>query len=57
VIENIKGTQDVSLETRRTFQNGSGSEGYPQLPDKTAITREPFPMYVEPSIKGMGLGF
>ncbi|KAH8784772.1 hypothetical protein F5882DRAFT_428438 [Hyaloscypha sp. PMI_1271] len=57
VVKNIKGTQDVSLETRNTFQSGSGSEGYLQLPDKTAIPREPFPMYVEHSIKGMGLGF
>ena len=57
VVKNIKGTQDVSLETRNTFQSGSGSEGCLQLPDKTAIPREPFPMYVEHSIKGMGMGF
>jgi hypothetical protein len=57
MVENIKGTQDVSLETRNAFQSGSRSEEYLTLPDRPATTREPFPMYVEPSIESMGLGF
>jgi hypothetical protein len=57
MIENIKGSRDVSAETRNAFQGSSGSGGYLQLPDRTASVREPFPMYVEPSAEGMGLGF
>lgn len=57
MIENIKGTQNVSLETRNAFQNGSGSEGYLQLSQRSASAREQFPMSLEPSIEGFGLGF
>jgi hypothetical protein len=57
MIENIKGTRDVSAETRNAFQGSSGSGGYLQLLGRTASVKEPFPMYVEPSVEGMGLGF
>jgi hypothetical protein len=56
MVENIKGTRDVPVEARNAFQDSSGS-GYLQLPDRTAGARKPFPMYVEPSVEGIGLGF
>jgi hypothetical protein len=56
MVENIKGTRDVPVETRNAFQGSSGS-GSLQLPDRTAGAREPFPMYIEPSVEGMVLGF
>jgi len=57
MVENINGTRDVSVDARHTFQGGSGSGRYLQLPDRTARVSEPSPMYVEPSVEGMGLGF
>jgi len=57
MVENIKGTQNVSAETRSAFQSGSGSDRYLQFPDRATVGPEPFPTYVEPSIEGMGLGF
>jgi hypothetical protein len=57
LVENIKGTRDVSVETRKAFQSGSGSGRCLQLPDRTAAVREPFPIYVEPGLESMGLSF
>jgi len=62
MLENIRGggTQTISLETRLAFENassGSDRYGYLQLPDRTADTREPFPMFVEPAVENMGMGF
>ncbi|KAE9363670.1 hypothetical protein N431DRAFT_448250 [Stipitochalara longipes BDJ] len=48
MVENIKGTQDVSLETRSAFYSGSGSDGHLQLADSTAIVGEPFPITTIP---------
>lgn len=56
MVENIKDPQHVSVETRNAFQDGSGLEGCLRLPDRTASTCDPFPMYVEPSIESMGIG-
>jgi hypothetical protein len=55
LMENIKGTKGLSLETRSAFQSGSGGDAYLQLAGSTA--GKPFPMYVEPSIEGIGLSF
>jgi hypothetical protein len=57
LVENIKGIRDVSTEARNAFQSGSGSAGYLQLPDRTAGAREPFPIYVEPGLESISLGF
>jgi hypothetical protein len=57
VVENITGTQAVSLETRNAFQSGSGSERCLELPDRPASAREPFPIYAGHSIENMGLSF
>jgi hypothetical protein len=56
MVENIKDTQRVSLETRNVFQSGSRLEGCLRLPDRTASISDPFPMYVETSIESMGVG-
>jgi hypothetical protein len=53
MVENIKDTHRVSLEIRNAFH---GLEGCLRLPDGTANTIDPFPMYVKPSIESMTVG-
>jgi hypothetical protein len=59
VVENIRPMMDVSNETRHAFQSSTRDHGGLHLPDRTAETRdmEPFPVYVDPNVRGMNLGF
>lgn len=43
--ENIKGTRDVTVETRTAFNS---------LPDRTTSPREPFPLFMEPGMAEYG---
>ncbi|KAE8447759.1 hypothetical protein EG329_010153 [Mollisiaceae sp. DMI_Dod_QoI] len=51
--ENIKGTRDVSNETRTAFKKNNVM-GDLQFPDRAATPREPFPLYMEPNTQGFG---
>jgi hypothetical protein len=55
--ENSKGTAEVSIETRSAFETGvQGKANSFQLPNRTTVPKEPFPVYVEQLVKGMGSG-
>ena len=50
LLENVRGTKDVSVQTKEAFLGGLSSlskQKYFQLPDRS---REPFPVYVDPMV-------
>ncbi len=54
MVENARGTRDVDVETRRGFLQGTGKRSpFLELSDRRDVSREPFPVYVEP---GMAFG-
>ncbi|PBP28883.1 hypothetical protein BUE80_DR000204 [Diplocarpon rosae] len=46
--ENVKGTVDIGEETRWSFVREGVRDGFLQMPDRTVVPRESFPLYVEP---------
>lgn len=52
MVENVRGTMDVSPETREAFEGlGRRKEESFVLPDRSL---EPFPRYVDPVVEGLG---
>jgi hypothetical protein len=61
MVENIRGTRDLSFETKRAFQSGVqgrvGNGQQFQLSNRSSDdTEEPFPMYIDPMMGRMALG-
>jgi len=61
LVENIRGTRDLSFETKKAFQSGvqarNENSQHFRLPDRsTDGTEEPFPVFIDPMMERMGLG-